>query len=108
MDSDERDDVPLVRLLRKGLLSNVEHFETFDPVTSVHSHESPSSVDESVEGFFIHRDLASKIINTLTVESRALSTSINLLSDRRLEVDSFVRHLKILIPSPNIRAQDQE
>ena len=53
-------------------------------------HDMPSSrnprmfdtedLDEGVEGFFIHRDLASRIINTLIAESRALSTSINLLS----------------------------
>ena len=44
-------------------------------------------VDESAEGFFVHLDLASKIINTLTAKSRALSTSINLLTDRRFEVN---------------------
>ncbi|TYK23117.1 uncharacterized protein E5676_scaffold142G001090 [Cucumis melo var. makuwa] len=54
-------------------------------------------IDGSAEGF--PRDLASRIINTLTVESRALSTFVNLLSDRRLEVNSLVRHLKTLIPS---------
>ena len=58
-----------------------------------------NDVDENAEGFFIHRDLASSIINTLTGESRALSTSINLLSNRKLEVDSLVWHLKTLIPS---------
>ncbi|TYJ98315.1 uncharacterized protein E5676_scaffold232G00330 [Cucumis melo var. makuwa] len=42
MDSDGRDDVPLARLLRKGLLSNVEPSRTVDPVTSVHSHASSS------------------------------------------------------------------
>ena len=47
-------------------------------------------VDENAEGFFVHRDLASRIINTLTTKSRSLSTSINLLTDRRLEIDSLV------------------
>ncbi|KAA0033902.1 envelope-like protein [Cucumis melo var. makuwa] len=65
-------------------------------------------VDESAEGFFVHRDLASRIINTLTAEFQALSTSINLLSVRCLEVDSLVRHLKILIPSSSTGAEDEE
>ncbi|TYK21971.1 envelope-like protein [Cucumis melo var. makuwa] len=65
-------------------------------------------VDESAEEFFVHQDLASRIINTLTAESRALSTSINLLTDWHLEIDSLVRHLKILIPSSSIGAQKQE
>ena len=64
-------------------------------------------VDENAEGFFVHHGLASRIINTLTIESQALSTSINLLSDRRLEVDSLVRHLKTLIPSSSIGASDK-
>ncbi|KAA0033117.1 envelope-like protein [Cucumis melo var. makuwa] len=63
-------------------------------------------VDDNVEGFFVHRNLASKIINTLTVESRALSISINLMSDRRLEVDLLVRRLKTLIPSSSTGAPD--
>ncbi|XP_050941312.1 uncharacterized protein LOC127149570 [Cucumis melo] len=37
--------------------------------------------DESADGFFVNRDLASKIVNTFTVESRALSDSINLLTE---------------------------
>lgn len=45
MDSDEHDDVPLARLLRKWLFSNVEPTETSDPVTSVHSHENSSFKD---------------------------------------------------------------
>ncbi|KAA0031873.1 uncharacterized protein E5676_scaffold994G00100 [Cucumis melo var. makuwa] len=43
MDLNERDDVPLAKLLRKGLLSSVEPSGTAAPVTSVHSHESSSS-----------------------------------------------------------------
>ncbi|KAA0046870.1 uncharacterized protein E6C27_scaffold230G00250 [Cucumis melo var. makuwa] len=65
-------------------------------------------IDDSAEGFFVPCDLASKIINTLTTGSRALSTSINMLSSRRLEVDSLVRHLKTLIPSSSAVDQAQE
>ncbi|KAA0059883.1 uncharacterized protein E5676_scaffold184G00920 [Cucumis melo var. makuwa] len=61
-------------------------------------------VDENAERFFVHHYLASRIINTLIAESRALSTSINLLSDTKLVVDSLVRHLKKLIPSSSIGA----
>ncbi|TYK11265.1 uncharacterized protein E5676_scaffold227G001210 [Cucumis melo var. makuwa] len=43
--------------------------------------------DDSAEGFYVDRELATRIINTLTVESRALTNSITLLSERRLEVD---------------------
>ena len=65
-------------------------------------------VDESAKGFFVHRDLASIIINTLTAESRAPSTSINLLSDKHLEVNSLVCHLKTQIFSSSTGAQDHE
>ncbi|KAA0032506.1 envelope-like protein [Cucumis melo var. makuwa] len=64
--------------------------------------------DENVEWFFVHRDLAFVIINMATTESRALSTSINLLSDRRLEVDSLVRHRKTLIPSSSTGTPDHK
>ncbi|KAA0041932.1 uncharacterized protein E5676_scaffold306G001340 [Cucumis melo var. makuwa] len=43
MDSDERDDVSLAKLLRKGLFSNVEPSGIADPIPSVHSHESSSA-----------------------------------------------------------------
>ncbi|KAA0034785.1 uncharacterized protein E6C27_scaffold213G00080 [Cucumis melo var. makuwa] len=58
--------------------------------------------DENAEGFFVNRELASRIINTLTAKSQALSTSIYLLSEQRLEVDSLIRHLKILAPSTSM------
>ncbi|KAA0041510.1 envelope-like protein [Cucumis melo var. makuwa] len=58
--------------------------------------------DENAAGFFVDRELASQIVNSLTIESRALSTSINLLSERRLEVDSLIRHLKTLAPSTSM------
>ncbi|KAA0060188.1 uncharacterized protein E6C27_scaffold542G00690 [Cucumis melo var. makuwa] len=53
MDLDEHVDVPLARLLRKGLLSNIEPSRTAASVTSVHSHESSSSN----EIFFQHLNL---------------------------------------------------
>uniref|UniRef100_A0A9I9E6T0 Flocculation protein FLO11-like n=1 Tax=Cucumis melo TaxID=3656 RepID=A0A9I9E6T0_CUCME len=59
---------------------------------------------ENAKWFFVHCDLAFRIINTLTAESRTLSTFINLLSDRRLEIDLLVRHLKTLIPSSNVKS----
>ncbi|KAA0055458.1 uncharacterized protein E5676_scaffold314G00320 [Cucumis melo var. makuwa] len=65
-------------------------------------------VDKSVKGFFVHLDLAFRIINTLTAESRTLSTSINLLTDKKLEVDSLIQHLKTLILSSSTGALDQE
>ncbi|KAA0048750.1 uncharacterized protein E5676_scaffold172G00840 [Cucumis melo var. makuwa] len=45
MDSDERDDVPLARLLKKGLFSNVVPAKSFDLDMSTHPHESFSSKD---------------------------------------------------------------
>ncbi|KAA0035671.1 uncharacterized protein E5676_scaffold455G00730 [Cucumis melo var. makuwa] len=50
-----------------------------------------SDWDESADGFFVDRELASRIVNSLTVESRALSNSINLLSEWQLEVDFLIR-----------------
>ncbi|TYJ99675.1 envelope-like protein [Cucumis melo var. makuwa] len=55
--------------------------------------------EEEDVGFFVDRELTSKFVNSLTVESRAPSASINLLSERRLEVDSLIRHLKTFAPS---------
>ncbi|TYK07787.1 uncharacterized protein E5676_scaffold1737G00750 [Cucumis melo var. makuwa] len=49
----------------------------------------------------IDHDLAARIVNALTAESRALTTSITLLSERRLEVDALLRHLKSLGPFTN-------
>ena len=50
--------------------------------------------DESAESFIVDWELASRIVNSLTAKSQALSNFINLLSERRLEVDSLIRHLK--------------
>ncbi|TYK29236.1 uncharacterized protein E5676_scaffold1228G00270 [Cucumis melo var. makuwa] len=50
--------------------------------------------DDFAEGFYVDRELATRIINSLTAESHALTNSITLLSERRLEVDALIRHLK--------------
>ncbi|TYK05472.1 envelope-like protein [Cucumis melo var. makuwa] len=55
--------------------------------------------DEATDGFFVDRELASRILNSLTVESRSLSTAISLLYERRLEINSLIRHLKTFAPS---------
>ena len=65
-------------------------------------------VNFTLEGFNLPREFALRVINTLTTNSQVLSTSINLLSDRRLEVDSLVRHLKSLLPSTSSTYQDSE
>ncbi|KAA0048225.1 uncharacterized protein E6C27_scaffold63G001400 [Cucumis melo var. makuwa] len=57
--------------------------------------------DEFAEGFYMDRELAARIVNSLTAKSRALTTSITLLSKLRLEVDALLRHLKSLAPSTN-------
>ncbi|TYK04105.1 gag-pol polyprotein [Cucumis melo var. makuwa] len=43
--------------------------------------------------------LATYIVNSLIAESRAMTNSINLLSECRLEVGALIRHLKSLAPS---------
>ncbi|KAA0048655.1 envelope-like protein [Cucumis melo var. makuwa] len=55
--------------------------------------------DDSAEGFYVDHELATRLINSLTAESRALTNSITLLSERRLEVDALIRHLKSSTPS---------
>ncbi|XP_050944024.1 uncharacterized protein LOC103487660 [Cucumis melo] len=55
--------------------------------------------DDSAEGFYVGYELATRIINSLTAESHALTNSITLLSKRRLEVDALIRHLKSSAPS---------
>ncbi|KAA0055001.1 uncharacterized protein E6C27_scaffold43052G001520 [Cucumis melo var. makuwa] len=95
----------IYRLFQGSHVPDIEH----DMRTSTNSRMFDiDDVDENVEGFFVHQDLASRIINTLTTKSRALSTSINLLTDRRLEVNSFFLHLKTLIPSSTTGVPDQE
>ncbi|KAA0025390.1 Copia protein [Cucumis melo var. makuwa] len=58
------------------------------------------------KGFNLPRELASRVINI--IESRALFTSVNLLSERRLEVDNLVLHLKSLLSSTSTTDQDLE
>ncbi|TYK11804.1 uncharacterized protein E5676_scaffold152G00160 [Cucumis melo var. makuwa] len=53
-----------------------------------------SDWDEPVEDFFVDRELASIIVNSLTAESRALFNSINLLSKRWLGGSSSMCRLK--------------
>lgn len=65
-------------------------------------------VNFAIGGFNLSRELVSCVINTLTVESRALSTSTNILSERRLEVDNLVCHLKSLLSSTNSTDQESE
>ncbi|KAA0067129.1 envelope-like protein [Cucumis melo var. makuwa] len=94
--------IPLPRFLSSLLVHlNVDILPTNDV-------SSPDPKTSLSYRFFVHRDLASRIINTLIVEARALSTSINLLFDRRLEVDSLVRRLKTLIPSSSNNGLDHE
>uniref|UniRef100_A0A9I9E4U8 Putative plant transposon protein domain-containing protein n=1 Tax=Cucumis melo TaxID=3656 RepID=A0A9I9E4U8_CUCME len=62
-----------------------------------------SDWDESAEGFFVDRELAACIVNALTAESCALTNSINLLSERWLEIDALIRHLKTFAPSTSRR-----
>ncbi|XP_050946551.1 uncharacterized protein LOC103495162 [Cucumis melo] len=44
-------------------------------------------------------ELASRFLNSLTAESRSLATAISLMSERRLKIDSLIRHLKTFAPS---------
>ncbi|XP_050941531.1 uncharacterized protein LOC127149711 [Cucumis melo] len=49
--------------------------------------------------FFVDKELASIILNSLTVESRSLAAAISLMSKRHLKIDSLIRHLKTFAPS---------
>ncbi|KAA0060390.1 uncharacterized protein E5676_scaffold318G001360 [Cucumis melo var. makuwa] len=51
------------------------------------------------DGFFVDNELASRILNSLTAESRSLAAVISLMSKRHLEIDSLIRHLKTFAPS---------
>ncbi|TYK29104.1 envelope-like protein [Cucumis melo var. makuwa] len=55
--------------------------------------------DEVTDGFFVDKELASRILNSLIAESRSLATAISLMSERRLKIDSLIRHLKTFAPS---------
>ncbi|KAA0055448.1 uncharacterized protein E5676_scaffold314G00180 [Cucumis melo var. makuwa] len=73
------------RLFQGSHAPNIEH--DMRPSRNPRMFDT-NDVDENTEGFFVLRDLASRIINTLTAESRALSTSINILTNRRLKVSA--------------------
>ncbi|KAA0065900.1 uncharacterized protein E6C27_scaffold538G00790 [Cucumis melo var. makuwa] len=62
-------------------------------------------VNISSKELTVPHDLATRIVDIFTVESYALLTSINLLSERRLEVHTLVSHLKALIPSSSLANQ---
>ncbi|TYJ98252.1 uncharacterized protein E5676_scaffold2294G00010 [Cucumis melo var. makuwa] len=84
------------KLFQGSHVHNIDH--------DVHLTRSPrifdtDDWDESAGGFYVDRELAARIVNSPTVESRALSNSINLLSECRLEVDALIRRLKSLAPS---------
>uniref|UniRef100_A0A9I9EKV6 Putative plant transposon protein domain-containing protein n=1 Tax=Cucumis melo TaxID=3656 RepID=A0A9I9EKV6_CUCME len=78
------------RLFQGSHVPDIDH--------DVHPTRGPRIFD-TTEGFYVDRELATRIINSLTVESRALTNSITLLSERRLEVDDLIRHLKSSTPS---------
>ncbi|KAA0059849.1 uncharacterized protein E5676_scaffold184G00510 [Cucumis melo var. makuwa] len=59
--------------------------------------------DEATDGFFVDKELASRILNSLTAKSRSLATVISLMSERRLEIDSLIRHLKTFAHSSSRR-----
>ncbi|KAA0066488.1 uncharacterized protein E5676_scaffold572G00570 [Cucumis melo var. makuwa] len=86
------------RLFQGNHVSDIDH--------DVHSTREPqvfdtTNWDEATDGFFVDKELASRILNTLTAESRSLVTAISLMSERRLEIDSLIRHLKTSAPSLN-------
>ncbi|KAA0032411.1 uncharacterized protein E5676_scaffold1814G00150 [Cucumis melo var. makuwa] len=73
-----------------------------DIVHDMHPSRGPRIFDtndweEDAAEFFVDRELAFKIVNSLTAQSRALSASINLLSKCWLEVNSLIRHLSLLL-----------
>uniref|UniRef100_A0A9I9EBZ4 Putative plant transposon protein domain-containing protein n=1 Tax=Cucumis melo TaxID=3656 RepID=A0A9I9EBZ4_CUCME len=84
------------RLFQNSHVPDIDHY--------VHSSRGPrlfdtADWDEATDGFIVDRELASRILNFLTTESRSLSTVISLMFERRLEIDSLIRHLKTFAPS---------
>ncbi|KAA0041954.1 uncharacterized protein E5676_scaffold306G001650 [Cucumis melo var. makuwa] len=82
------------RLFQGNHMYDIDH--------DVHSTRGPrifytNDWDESAD--YVDCELAARILNSLTVESRALTNSINVLSECRLEVDALIRYLKSLAPS---------
>ncbi|KAA0051794.1 uncharacterized protein E6C27_scaffold60G002030 [Cucumis melo var. makuwa] len=87
------------RLFQGSYVPDIDH--------DVHSSQGPrlfdmTDWDEATDGFFVDRELDSRILNSLTTESRSLSTAISLMSERRLEIDSLIRHLKNFAPSSSL------
>ncbi|XP_050939318.1 uncharacterized protein LOC127148928 [Cucumis melo] len=92
--------VMIIRWIRGSHVPDIDH--------DVHPSRGPrifdtSDWDESAEGFFVDRELAAHIVNALTAESYALTNSINMLSERRLEINAFIRNLKTFAPSTSRR-----
>ena len=75
------------RLFQGSHVPDIEH--DMRPSRNPHMFDT-NDVNGSAKGFFVHQTLTYRIINTLTSELRAPSTSINLLIDRRLEVNLLV------------------
>ncbi|TYK30437.1 F5J5.1 [Cucumis melo var. makuwa] len=84
------------RLFQGSHMPDIDH--DVHPTQGPHIFDT-TDWDDSPEGFYVNRELATRIINSLTAESRAMTNSITLLSERRLEVDAFIRHLKSSTPS---------
>ncbi|XP_050935655.1 uncharacterized protein LOC127144137 [Cucumis melo] len=87
------------RLFQGSYVPDIDH--------DVHSSQGPrlfdmTDWDEATDGFFVDRELDSRILNSLTTESHSLSTAISLMSERRLEIDSLIRHLKNFAPSSSL------
>ncbi|KAA0068202.1 cell wall protein RBR3-like [Cucumis melo var. makuwa] len=79
--------IPTISLsIKYVILHKIEGSNIPDIEHGMRSSRAPHMFDmedlgESVEGFFVNRDIASIIANTLKAESQALSTSIHLLSE---------------------------
>ncbi|KAA0048659.1 uncharacterized protein E6C27_scaffold670G00080 [Cucumis melo var. makuwa] len=82
-------------------VSDIDH--DVHPSRNLHIFDT-SDWDESAEVFFVDQELASQIFNSLTVESRALSNSVNLLSERwrsssssRVQVDDVTEACNVWV-----------
>ncbi|KAA0066734.1 uncharacterized protein E5676_scaffold384G00650 [Cucumis melo var. makuwa] len=88
------------RLFQGSHVPDIDH--DVHPSRGSHIFDT-SDWDESVESFFVDRELAAHIVNGLTAESCALTNFINLLSERWLKIDALIHHLKTFAPSPSRR-----